>query len=116
MRRVTKYKISKESFEDMCKARRFNPCLEITFRDKTGCNTHKISAGYRDEIDVYREHDETFVLSQNTGLGYVGLEVFTGCEKTGNIFLESYNVAETLGRDELAPFTIIRRLMEYINP
>ena len=25
-------------------------------------------------------------------------------------------IAETLGRDELAPFTIIRRLMEYINP
>jgi len=116
VRKVTNYNISKESFGDMCKAKRFNPCLEITFRDRTGKHTHKLSAGYSDIIHVYREHEETFVLSENSGLGYVGLEVFNGSEKAGDIFLESHQVKEILCRDDLAPFTAIRRLGEYINP
>lgn len=113
MRRIIKYSISKEAFKDMCKARRFNPCLEITFRDKTGRHTHKLSAGYGDDIHVYREDKETFVLSQNTGLGYIGIEVFSGCEKIGDIFLEHHQVIEALGNDNLAQFTIIRRLRNH---
>lgn len=116
MRKVTNYHTSKESFEDMCEAQRFNPCIEITFKDKTGKHTHKLSAGYSDIIHVYRELGETFVLSENSGLGYFGLEVFNGSEKVGDIFLESHQVEEILCRDDLAPFTIIRRLGEYINP
>jgi len=116
MRRVTNYTISKESLEDMCEARRFNPCLAITFRDRTGEHTHKLSAGHSDIIHVYREHTETFVLSENSGLGYFGLEVFNSSEKAGDIFLESHQVKEILCRDDLTPFTVIRRLGEYVNP
>lgn len=116
MRRIKNYNISKESFDDMCRAKRFNQCLEITFRDKIGKHTHKISAGYSDDINVYRKYDETFVLSQNTRLGYVGLEIFKGNSQTGDIFLENESMMTILGRDDLAPFTIIRRLMKYINP
>ena len=114
MRRITSYCINKESFEDMLNAKRFNPCLEITFRDRTGEHIHKISAGYSDDIRVYRNSGETFVLSQNCRLGYVGLEVFGGSEKSADIFLEAHQVSEVLGRQDLAPFTIIRRLREYI--
>jgi len=116
MRKVTNYTISKESLKDMCEAQRFNPCLEITFKDRSGKHTHKLSAGYSDIIYVYREHGETFVLSENSGLSYFGLEVFNGSEKAGHIFLESHQVEEILCRDDLAPFTVIRRLGEYINP
>jgi len=116
MRRINNYMISKENFNDMLKAGRFNPCLEMTFRDHTGSHTHKINAGYSDEIHVYREHSETFVLSQNRRLGYIGLEVFNGDEKAGDIFFEDHQVQEILGRDDLSPFTIIRKLGEYINP
>ena len=114
MRKVKSYAVQKESFEDMIEAKRFNPCLEIVFRDKTGRHTHKISAGYSDDIAVYRENSEIFVLSQNQSLGYVGLETFTGSEKIGDIFLEEHQIKETIGRDDLAPFTIIRRLVEYL--
>ncbi len=31
MKRVKNFNIAKESFEDMCKSRRFNPCLESVF-------------------------------------------------------------------------------------
>jgi hypothetical protein len=116
VRKVKKYKISKESFEDMCKAKRFNPCLEISFRDKKGIHQHKISAGYDDDIYVYREHQQTFILTQNPRLGYVGLEVFEGDAKSGDIFLQPHQVTEVLGRDDLAPFTIVRRLSYYLQP
>jgi hypothetical protein len=116
MRKITNFNIAKESLEDMCKARSFNPCLEITFRDKRGQHTHKISAGYNDEIHVYREHRKTFILTQNQCLGYVGLDVFNGAESVGDIFLQGDNVIETLGSDDLSPFTIIRRLKDYVYP
>ena len=116
MRKITNYKIEKESINDMCKARRFNPCLEITFRDKTGQHTHKLSAGHSDNLFVYREWNETYILSQNNNLGYIGFEVFIGSEKKGDVFLQGDQVNEVLGRDDLAPFTIIRRLREYVNP
>jgi len=114
MKRVKNFTITKESFEDMCKARRFNPCLEISFRDWRGQHNHKISAGFGDNIHVYRAHGETFILTQNQRLGYVGLEVFNGAESVGEIFLQGDNVIETLGRDDLSPFTIIRRLKDYV--
>ena len=114
MRKVINYSVEKESFEDMCRAQRFNPCLEITFRDKTGIHTHKINAGHRDDIFVYRENGETCVLTNNPYLGYVGLEVFNGDERTGDLFLEYHQVIETLGRCDLAPFTMIHRLKEYV--
>jgi hypothetical protein len=98
----------------MCKAKRFNPCLEITFQDKNGRHQHKLSAGYDDDIYVYREHQQTFILTQNPRLGYVGLEVFEGDTKSADIFLEAHQVIEVLARDDLAPFTMIRRLLDHL--
>lgn len=115
MHKVNNYKIQKESFEDMHKAQRFNPNLEITFHDKHGIHTHKISAGYRDDIYVYREHGITFILVHNQYLGYVGLEMFCGKERVGDIFLEYHQIIETLGRCDFAPYTMISRLKEYIS-
>ena len=65
MRKIHNFSISKESTDEMIKAGRFNPCLEITFRDRSGKHTHKLSAGYGDYRDVYREGPETYVLSSN---------------------------------------------------
>ena len=114
MRRVNNYSINKESTDDMIKSGRFNPCIEITFRDRSGKHTHKLSAGYGDVLDVYREGMETYVLSTNTRLEYIGLEIFEGADKTGSIFLESHQVKEVLGCEDLAPFNAIKRLMEHI--
>jgi len=116
MRKVINYSISKEPIEDMIEGRRFHPCLQISFHDRQGVHTHKLGTGYQDDIHVYRDHRETFVLTQNCRLGYVGLEVFNGNETVGDIFLQGDEVTEILGREDLAPFTIIRRLREYVNP
>jgi hypothetical protein len=115
MRRVNHYTICKEFVEDMTAAGRFNPCLEITFRDRSGAYTHKLSAGYDDDLHVYRESGLIFVLSLNNRLGYVGLEVFSGANPAGEIFLQGDQVTETLGRNDVAPFTAIRRLIDLIG-
>jgi hypothetical protein len=115
MTRVKNYSITKESTDDMIAAGRFNPSLEIIFRDRHGTHRHKLSAGYLDDIDVYRESGLTCVLSINHSLGYVGLEAFEGSEPAGDIFLNGEQVVEALGRIDLAPFTIIRRLMQFIG-
>ena len=115
MRKIKNYRINKESTEDMIQAKRFNPCLEITFRDRSGQHTHKLSAGYDDDLDVYREGSETYILTTNPRLGYIGLEVFEGTDKTGEIFVEEHLVIETLGRQNLAPFNAIKRLREHIS-
>ncbi len=114
MRRINRFSIDKESYEDMLKARRFNPCLEITFRDRSGTYTHKLSAGHSDVLNVYREGLETYVLSSNPRLGYIGLEVFEGPDKIGSFFIEGHQIEEVLGRDDLAPFNAIKRLREHI--
>jgi len=114
MRKIHRYSIGKESTEDMIRAKRFNPCLEITFRDRSGQHTHKLSAGSDDDLDVYREGPETYILTTNPRLGYVGLEVFKGPDKTGEIFVVEHQVIETLGREDLAPFNAIKRLREHI--
>lgn len=115
MRRIYNYRFRKESFEDMHKAGRWNPALEITFRDKSGEHTVKIGAGHSDVIDVYREGSYTYVLSHHEGLGYFGLEVFDGAEKVGDMFVESHQVKDTIGRDDLVPFNAIKRMAEYIQ-
>lgn len=115
MKRVTRFSTAKETIEDMCEARRFNPCLEITFRDRTGTHTHKIGAGYSDEIHVYQERTITYALSHNPGLGYFGLEAFEGSDKISDIFIENHQVKETIGKDDLAPFNTVKRMAAYIQ-
>jgi hypothetical protein len=115
MRRIHRFSISKEDLFNMLHAGRYNPCLQITYRDRFGKHTHKLTAGYWDDIDVYREGTETYILSSNSKLGYVGLEIFEGAEKQGEIFLQEEQIKDVLGRDDLAPFNAIKRLREYIT-
>ena len=52
MRRISNFTIDKEYIDDMIKAGRYNQCLEITYRDRSGKYTHKLSAGGSDVLDV----------------------------------------------------------------
>jgi hypothetical protein len=115
MQRVKKYSITKESTDEMIAAGRFNPSLEIVFRDRCGIHRNKLSAGYGDDIYIYREAALTCVLSINNRVGYIGLEAFDGSQPVGDIFLQGDQVLETLGKNNLSPFTIIRRLMAFIG-
>ncbi len=116
MRKIKNYVIRKESVTDMLDAGRFNPSLEIQYKDRYGKYTKKLSSGYSDDISVYRQEDDTYVLSTNFRLGYVGLEVFNK-DSEESIFLEEYQANEVFGRDdwnEMMPQEIIRTLIEYL--
>jgi hypothetical protein len=108
MRKITNFEISKESIEDMCAAGRHNPCLEITYRDSRRKQTHKLKAGYDDDIHVYREGLVTFVLTENHRLGYVGLEAFDYSGHINSVFFQDYDEME------LSPITKIRRFRELV--
>ena len=115
MQRVKNYSITKESTDEMIAAGRFNPSLEIVFQDRCGTHRHKLSAGYADDIHIYREGGLTCVLSINNRIGYIGMEAFDGSQPFGDIFLQGDQILEALGRNGLSPFTIIRRLMAFIG-
>jgi len=115
MRKINNYSISKESLQEMLDSGKFNPCLEITLQDKSGQHTHKLSAGYGDDLEVYSEGSEIFILYTNDMLGYLGLEVFEGAKKQGDIFLEEYELKDVLGRKNLGTFSVIQHLREYIT-
>jgi hypothetical protein len=115
MKKVKNYSISKEPFDEMIAAGRFNPALEIVFEDSSGIRRNKLSAGYSDDIYIYTEGSLLCILSINKRIGYVGLEVFDGDQSFGDIFLQGDQVVEALGRYNLSPFTIIRRLMAFIG-
>ena len=118
MKRIRNYSIKKETIEDMIQGKKYNSCLEITFTDKTGTYTHKIGAGYGDYKDVYRENGITYLLTRNFDLEYVGLEIFRGVEKLGEIFLQAdYEIKEILGENGIkkAPYNIIKILNQYVD-
>jgi hypothetical protein len=115
MEKMKNYSIGKEPIDEMIAAGRFNPSLEIVFEDSSGIRRNKLSAGYSDDIHIYREGSLLCILSINKRNDYVGLEVFDGDQPFGDIFLQGEQVVEALGRYNLSPFTIIRRLMAFIG-
>jgi hypothetical protein len=114
MRRSKNFTITKESLEEQVKDMRYHPCLEITFRDRIGRHKHKISAGYSDEIHVFRNHGETLVLSFNPGLGYAGLEAFQGDERINDVYLSGSEMLAAFGEDDLEPARMIGILQEWL--
>lgn len=117
MRRV-RHEIRFESLEERLKARRENPCLVVCYRDSTGYHEVPISAGSQDDVSVFREKDTTFVLTTNSGVGYLGLEAYCGDAKLGDVFFhQDIEVEQVLGRRgfELSETTMAKRLAEYIQ-
>jgi len=102
MKTITNFTIDEENYESQLAASRYNPGLEVTFRDKRGAHTVPISAGYSDQITVYREKELTIVLSTNKGLCYAGVELFLHGKGTGELFLQTdYDIESVLGKNGL---------------
>lgn len=117
MRRVG-FQAKKETYEEQRAAGRYNPGLVVLFRDRTGNHRVHIGAGYSDNIEVYREGDETFILSKNYRLGYVGLEIFQGSRQVGEMFLQnSQDIDEILGPKglDLADHNIVKRMAQWLE-
>jgi hypothetical protein len=79
-------------------------------------NTIPLAAGRSDSIHVFKESTVLYVLSTNSKLGYLGLEIFdaTSGEEYEQIFLQyEWELEEYLGRtwEEMEPVAIVRKLV-----
>jgi len=86
------YTIDDESWEKQSEAGRYNPAQEITYEMNGKEYTNTLSAGTRDSITVMISKDEEhyiYVLTENSGLDYMGLQIFYEGEERGDMFLQS---------------------------
>jgi len=78
-----------------------------------------IAAGRSDHVHVFRESTVLYVLSTNSTIGYIGLEIFDASsgEEYDNIFLQfQWEFEEYLGAkwSELTPLTIIKKFILFL--
>lgn len=113
-----------------------NPRRSILVRDKRGMHILASGHGSGDDVEVYREGDDYYVLSMRRSFPYVGLTYFaepdahppydqgerwpklTPTEPTHDVFAQgSEQVADYLGHhrvlERLTPMTIAKRLSEW---
>ena len=81
-----------------------------------GSKAIPLGASRSDSIHVFKESTVLYVLSTNSKLGYLGLEIFDASsgEEYEQIFLQYvWEFEEYLGRDweQMEPVTIIRKLV-----
>ena len=110
-------KLEKETWEEQQEAGRHNPGLVVLFRDRKGKHRVPISAGYSDDVEGFRSGEETYILSMNRGLNYVGLQVFQGSDEIGDMFVDrDYDIEEMFGPRGLdtADYNIAKILANYI--
>lgn len=84
-----------------------------------GTPDYHTGSGRGDTLFAFRDEKEKryYLLSENLGLPYCGLEVFDfgDPDPVHEVFLQEHQVEETLGKKGLdyAPRTIVRKLLEY---
>jgi len=108
-------KLGKETREEQREAGRHNPSLVVYFRDRKGTHRVPINAGYYDDVEGFRSGDETFILTTNSSLEYVGLEVFRGDESLGDVFFQyDHEIKDVLGPRGLdqADYNIVKILSD----
>jgi hypothetical protein len=79
-------------------------------------NTIPLAAGRSDSIHVFKESTVLYILSINSKLGYLGLEIFDAAsgEEYEQIFLQyEWELEEYLGDDwdQMEPEAIVRKLV-----
>lgn len=101
-----KYTVRDEDLDDAFPGTRYNPGQVLEYRSKHGKHKVLLDAGSYDDVTVFREGQFTVVLSENTSLDYIGIQVFDDTEEKGNehdermdLFLQGdESASELLGR------------------
>lgn len=77
-----------------------------------------LSAGYSDNVMIYRKSNSLLILITNTQLGYVGLDEVDCMDGDiiGSVFLEGQQLSENVSKRWLLmkPETLINRLLAYL--
>lgn len=77
-----------------------------------------LSAGYSDNVMIYRKSNSLLILITNPQLGYVGLDEVDCLDGDiiGTAFLEEHQLKESVGKNWhiMKPETLIKRLSGYL--
>lgn len=105
---------------------------KMTFREAKSAGLHSrglilehhgkafnLNAGTSDTIHVFTESIGIYVLTINTGLGYMGLNSYMApeCDPINSLFLHNHlEISEYLGSkwESLKPLTVVQRLINYL--
>ena len=116
MKEFLDYTIRKEDLNTQHGAGRYNPALEIVYTIDNVKYINTLSAGYRDDINVYlnKQTDSLYVLTENSGLEYMGLEIFNKGENCGDVFLNSSDLETDFDLFDMSNIDKIDYLENYI--
>lgn len=92
----------------------YNFPITLNFGEKHNRTKYIIAAGNYDHISIYQDGVYIYILTINTGLNYISLEVFNTetKEEDGNIFLSDSEADEVLEMEEKEQ---IKYLLQYID-
>ena len=126
--RAFAYTTRQESADSRSRAGRYNPSRVLRWQVRNRKYRAVMPCGSSDEWEAFREGPEIFIVSRNTGLGYVGLSRFdwdsqgdidicgriTAIEDA-DVFMQ--NASEDLETDKWEDWsmrTLAKRLQEYL--
>ena len=112
--RISGLRLFEEPVSTQVSAGRFNPALMVRYTLNGQSYEHHISAGRSDYVFAYTDGECVFVLSLNTLLQYVGVEVFHAGERIADLFFDEVSVRHDLQLTsvDLAPDELMDHLME----
>ncbi len=87
MRRIKNYSLKRQPF--------MQPVL--TYRDRRGKHSVEVNAGKLERIEVFRDGENTYVLSWNQAAGYMGVQVFRGLEELGEVVQNQRGLESAVG-------------------
>lgn len=108
MRKLNGYRIGRIRQEG-----HYNDSLTLVYDN----NTMVLSCGTNDDLYLYHDAENIYVMAMNHGLEYISLEVFSKADykHTGDVFLQTHDDDTLSWMLEGSRYpTIIRNLLEYI--
>lgn len=108
--------ITHETWDEAYQAGRYIRALTLAYKLEDTAHRVTLSAGESDHLDTLTDGRAAYVITTNSGLGYVGIEVFADGLLTGDVFFDGNKVGESLGDDawDVSPTELLDRLLPFL--
>lgn len=109
-------RIGHESWDEARAAGRYNRALTLSYTIDDIDYRVQLKSGESDAIHALTDGRQAYVISSNFRLQYIGLEVLSDGECTGDIFIDGSEVEASLGDDvwDLDPPELLVKLLPYL--
>lgn len=104
---LNSYHWDRETIEEQSASKRYTPAQVVVWKG----HRHAIGAGTADDVDLFTEGGELYVLSRHRGLGYAGLQIFRDGEEIADTFTDAEVAGEYI--NGLSAIYAAKRLADY---